>query len=729
MSAGDRVRIRGRHTAAPLIGPDSRRVDYDVVVVGGGPAGCAFARSMAGAGSRLLLVDRARFPRDKVCGDGLTYQAIPAIRQVFPELVGLIPSASATPRQILSYPTGHEFVRDGPPIDVIPRLVLDNALWKAAGAAGVDTLEGTEVTELLWESGSVSGVRLRRDGEERVVGCRVVVGADGSRSVVRRATGSVRRDYVIHALRQYVRGVPASTNGLVFLFDLEQWGYFWIFPFTRNGERWANVGYGNATDPRRLKDTFRRYCQSAEVRRYLGDGRFEGGPVGFPLNLARFTRTGRLSRRPWGPGYLLLGDAASLIHPLSGEGISFAVESGRIAAEVLRDHSVAAEEKGPAYERRVLHRIRPVFLSAAAFCAIGVPMLLPSWARRPYVATAAHAHRRLGWGRTVKAPGAPGRRGRPRLAVWSRGASGTATRSIRTVTSAALSRLRAALARLRFQDILVLQGAPVMGLLFGWQSGEPVSALRLGLFLLANWLLVAHVFCLNDWAGARTDASDPNKVKGPIAAWEATRPAMGLLGGVFGGLSLVLFARLAWPSAVMAGLIVALSLIYSHPRTAGKGMPVLSSILHASGGILHFLLGYGFWHAVDLPGVLVGLYFGLVFTAGHLTQEVGDHDADRRSGIATNAVRFGQSRAFKAGFILSSLSYGLLAGLAWSGTVPRALLLVLVGYAFQAVFFGRALRAGLTFDRVSRYRAAYRVLYVVIGIMMAAVLLAPAILR
>src|SRR6185369_2489128 len=126
----------------------------------------------------------------------------------------------------------------------------------------------------------------------------------------------------------------------VFLFDLEHRGYFWIFPFLRDGERWANVGYGNATDSRLLKERFREYCRSPEAARHLAAARFEGRPVGFPLNLARLTWAGRPRRAFWGPGYFLLGDAAALIHPLSGEGISFAIESGRLAAEVLLDSRI-----------------------------------------------------------------------------------------------------------------------------------------------------------------------------------------------------------------------------------------------------------------------------------------------------------------------------------------------------------------------------------------------------
>src|SRR5262249_5597661 len=158
----------------------------------------------------------ARFPRDKVCGDALTHQAIPVIRHVFPELPHLTPSASSTFSQILMYPNGRVFVREDQALDVVPRLELDNALWRATPAAGVETLEGAAVSEVLTYDGRVRGVRIRDDTGQRTLTCRLLVGADGSRSVVRRATGRTADDYVIHALRQYVRGIPDSTQGLIF---------------------------------------------------------------------------------------------------------------------------------------------------------------------------------------------------------------------------------------------------------------------------------------------------------------------------------------------------------------------------------------------------------------------------------------------------------------------------------------------------------------------------------
>lgn len=375
--------------------------EYDVVVVGGGPAGTAFARTAVSLGApwRTLVIDKARFPRDKTCGDALTYRAIPLVREIFPELTSLLPSRSFTSRRTLFYPGGHVLRRGGQQLDVIPRLEFDAALWNTIAQTRVETLEATTVKDVLSDGRRVTGVRVMTDGNEQEIRCRWLLGADGSRSVVRRQTGSTGDDLVIHAVRQYVRGIEPSADGLLFFFDLDHNGYFWIFPFDRDGERWANIGYGNSFVKVSLTERFRHYCQRPEVTQYLGSGQLVGKIVGFPLNLApvRWKRV-RLARPLWGSGYFLLGDAGALIHPLSGEGIAFALQSGKLAAEILHDARIPEAQKGPVYEKRMLGYAAPLFTSLGAFCAIRVPVILPRWLSDLYIRGAVWAQAMTGFG-------------------------------------------------------------------------------------------------------------------------------------------------------------------------------------------------------------------------------------------------------------------------------------------------------------------------------------------
>ena len=151
---------------------------------------------------------------------------------------------------------------------------------------------------------------------------------------------------------------------------------------------------------------------------------------------------------------------------------------------------------------------------------------------------------------------------------------------------------------------------------------------------------------------------------------------------------------------------------YSHPALSAKSAPVLSSLPHLLGGLLHFLLGYSLFDALDRRGILIGFFFALTFTAGHLNQEVRDHEGDRVNGLRTNAVFFGKERTFLAGLVLFMLAYADLAWLAFRGLIPAALgVLPLVLGPIHLALSVRAMRRGLSFDSVGRLQRGYRTLY------------------
>src|SRR5437764_1410934 len=184
------------------------------------------------------------------------------------------------------------------------------------------------------------------------------------------------------------------------------------------------------------------------------------------------------------------------------------------------------------------------------------------------------------------------------------------------------------LACLRPQDVLVLQGPPLLGAIFTIRHPGVQNLAPLATLMVANVFLVTHIFMLNDWSGLTGDLADPNKAARVFTARGVGRREMG---GVTAGLlilSLLLFSRLGPVTLGLSLAIATLSALYSLPRFNWKGRPLLNSAAHLAGGILHFLLGYSLGHAIDGRGVAIATFFALIFVAGHLTQEVRDHHGD-----------------------------------------------------------------------------------------------------
>jgi 4-hydroxybenzoate polyprenyltransferase len=229
---------------------------------------------------------------------------------------------------------------------------------------------------------------------------------------------------------------------------------------------------------------------------------------------------------------------------------------------------------------------------------------------------------------------------------------------------------------------------------------------------------VAHVFVLNDWSGIHGDLKDPNRAARTFAAKGITRAEFGYLAVAFLVLSLLLFAVLGLAPFCLALAIAGLSALYSAPVFHMKGLPLLNSLLHFAGGALHFMLGYAAFAALDIRAGAIGCFFGLVFTAGHLTHEARDCEGDELNVIRTNAVAFGRRRSFFASLALFTAAFALLVALAAWGTVPRVLMLAAALYPVHLFGAWRALRAGLGFESLSRFQRWYRTLYALIGVAM-----------
>ena len=325
--------------------------DTDVLIVGAGPAGTAAAITLAAAGYDVTIIDKATFPRDKCCGDGLTAGALRLLEQI-----GLqpsdVPSWVTVDAAWVRSPSGHE-VRFPMPFDgifaaVAPRRELDDALVQRARAVGVKVHEG-HAFEGFVDAGTARAFEESNetDAEEtdgvitvEVAGMgristRFVIAADGMWSPVRKALGLSEPGYLgeWHAFRQYFSNVtgPASERLYVWFEEDLLPGYAWSFPLP--GGR-ANVGFGIARQhgmsAQSMKTTWPDLLQRPHVRAALGpDAVGEARHLAWPI-------PARVDKAPLSAGrVLIVGDAACVTDPMTGEGIGQALLTGVLAAEAI----------------------------------------------------------------------------------------------------------------------------------------------------------------------------------------------------------------------------------------------------------------------------------------------------------------------------------------------------------------------------------------------------------
>jgi len=271
--------------------------------------------------------------------------------------------------------------------------------------------------------------------------------------------------------------------------------------------------------------------------------------------------------------------------------------------------------------------------------------------------------------------------------------------------------ISALLRHIRFDEVFVLQGTPLMGMVFSIGTITTGKFETIPLFLAASVLLVAHIFTLNDWADVAHGLKAPDPRVPPRLLLSFS---LSLLIASF-----LVFALLGSRVVIVAVIIAALGFFYSHPRLNAKGTPIASSLPHLVGGIFHFLLGYAVFMPIDQRGVFIAVFFALTFAAGHLNHEVRDFELDQKNNARTNAVAFGKRATFIAGLIVFSCAYLCLFLLGWFRFIPRPLsFLAILFYPLHLYWSVRALRSQLQPELVDRFQTQYRSLYALIGISM-----------
>ncbi len=344
---------------------------HPIVIIGAGPAGSTTALALAKKGKSCLLLDQSEFPRDKVCGDALSGKVLLTLKRIDPSLVDGLAAQEHTldshgvtfvaPNgKVLKVPFRREDNKEKPPGYISRRYDFDNWLFNEAKKA--DNVQ----TKL-----NVRIEKFRREGKDWIISDKdekhvyrtsLLIAADGAHSRFAKEVGGIQMEdeHYCAGLRAYYKGVKdLDPNGYIELHFVKDFlpGYFWIFPLP-NG--YANVGVGMRSDmvskkKVNLKEDMLKLIREYEPIRKRFEGSVIEGPIrGYGLPL------GSKKRPLSGDGFILLGDAGSLIDPFTGEGIGNAMISGLKAAEAIEalngNYSAAALQM---YDESVYKRLWP----------------------------------------------------------------------------------------------------------------------------------------------------------------------------------------------------------------------------------------------------------------------------------------------------------------------------------------------------------------------------------
>ena len=317
---------------------------YDVIIVGAGPAGTTAALYAHKQGLKSILIDKATFPRDKVCGDALSGKTVRILREL--DLIDGIEELDGSEINRITFgsPSHDQFdihLKDSQNSRhitkgyVIPRQIFDYYLFQRADQV-CDTREGFTVKDLTYDDNMISGVRgTNSDGKEEIISAPIVMGCDGPNSIIARKLGLYKMDMknTAIAIRCYYEGIEGLTDQIELHYVSEvKPGYFWLFPA---GDGRANIGLGLSKDDakkedRSLGDILDEITRSDYFKDRFKNARPLEKPIGWNLPM------GSIHRKNHGDGFMLLGDAAGLVDPFTGEGIGNAMFSAKYAIQIAK---------------------------------------------------------------------------------------------------------------------------------------------------------------------------------------------------------------------------------------------------------------------------------------------------------------------------------------------------------------------------------------------------------
>jgi len=361
---------------------------YDVLIIGGGPAGCSAGYWLARHGHSVAIVERKSYPREKTCGDGLTPRGVKQLGDM-----GLADELSQFHRYhgLRSTGMGKTLELEWPSHPIYPpygyvvrRRDLDWMVARNAEAAGATILQNTDALGPVMDRGFVRGAVVQRKGAPSTeeLTAKYVVVADGANSRFGRALGTFRtREWPYGtAIRTYWESPKHADPWIESALDVKDRqgnplpGYGWIFPV---GDGTVNIGVGLLSTFRDFKSVNTTHLLDAYAHQVADNWGIDPGNPTVRATSGRIPMGGSVGPKA-GPTYLVVGDAAGSVNPFNGEGIDYAYETARLAAQVLHEAITESDPAALARYPKMLEDEFGLYFKVARLFAqiIGRPLLM-----------------------------------------------------------------------------------------------------------------------------------------------------------------------------------------------------------------------------------------------------------------------------------------------------------------------------------------------------------------